>query len=100
MHIHEHGGAGFSARLNPANMICTCKGFRKTSMCSHVIAATALFVPETYGKEELDNLMQTVTSKRGAKRPRNAVDGTRIQPESDVDSEEELEDEEACFDST
>ena len=28
--------------LNPAALACTCKGFRMTSICSHVLAGTVL----------------------------------------------------------
>ena len=32
--------------LNPAALACTCKGFRMTSICSHVLAGTVLLQNE------------------------------------------------------
>ena len=55
--------------LNPSGLLCTCKTFRGGSLCPHVIAATALFMPETYTAEYLDELLEIISSKRGVKRP-------------------------------
>ena len=41
------GANGFPvSRMNPACLVCTCKGFRMIGLCSHVIAATATYVLE------------------------------------------------------
>ena len=78
--------------LNPFGLLCTCKGFRGCSLCPHVIAATALFIPNTYTSDYIEELLQIIQSKRGKKRPRKAVDGTRIQPDSSDDEESDEED--------
>ena len=49
MHMVMSLGKGFppgsfiSSELNPAELICTCKGYKVSSNCSHTIAVTALF---------------------------------------------------------
>ena len=75
--------------LNPSSLLCTCKTFRGCSLCPHVIAATALFMPETYTAEYLDELLEIISSKRGVKRPRKARGGTQIQPDSSDDEPDE-----------
>jgi len=35
-----------SSELNPAELICTCKGYKVSSNCSHTIAVTALFITD------------------------------------------------------
>ena len=72
-----------TSKLNPANLSCTCKGFRMIGLCSHVICVTAVFVPEEYTSEYLQKLAAKLVEKpkRKAHRPKKTVGGTRIQPE-------------------
>ena len=72
-----------TSELNPANLSCTCKGFRMIGLCSHVICVTAVFVPEEYTSEYLQKLAAKLVEKpkRKAHRPKKTVGGTRIQPE-------------------
>ena len=50
MHMVMSLGKGFppgsfiSSELNPAELICTCKGYKISSNCSHTVAVTALFI--------------------------------------------------------
>ena len=37
-------GPEITTPLNPADLGCTCKGFRKIGLCSHVITITAEFI--------------------------------------------------------
>ena len=60
--------ACYPCEMNPARLICTCKGFRGFSICSHVIAATALFVPNEYTAQYVEDLLEVIKSKRGANR--------------------------------
>jgi hypothetical protein len=52
MHMVMSLGKGFppgnfiSSELNPAELICTCKGYKVSSNCSHTIAVTALFITD------------------------------------------------------
>ena len=53
--------------LNPAALACTCKGFRMTSICSHVLAGTVLLQNEldtegTYGRPFLESLVEKLVT--------------------------------------
>ena len=70
------------SKLNPAALICTCKGFRGFNLCSHVIAVTAAELNDddccegysTYDEVYLEKLIQKLnTKKRASHRPRNVV---------------------------
>ena len=39
-------GKFISSLLNPAELVCTCKGFRMTSTCAHEVAITALYITD------------------------------------------------------
>ena len=91
------------SKLNPAALICTCKGFRGFNLCSHVIAVTATELNDddccegysTYDEVYLEKLIQKLNTKKWAShRPRNVVPGQRVQPDDDMvdDSEEDEED--------
>ena len=74
--------------LNPAFLTCTCKGYRRVGICSHVIAITALFIPEKYDHRYLESLLERLTkTKRKAHRPKNVVAGNRTQPHGDSEEE-------------
>lgn len=112
MHMVMSLGKGFppgsfiSSELNPAELICTCKGFKISSNCSHEVAVTALFISDaqcvpgrtSFDKTYLENLVEKVAQvTRAAHRPRNLRAGTRIQPRDDTveeagDGEESDED--------
>ena len=82
--------------LNPAALACTCKGFRMTSICSHVLAGTVLLQNEldtegTYGRPFLESLVEKlVTTKRGAHRPAQPAGGLQVQPPGDSEEETPL----------
>ena len=86
--------------LNPAALACTCKGFRMTSICSHVLAGTVLLQNEldtegTYGRPFLESLVEKlVTTKRGAHRPAQPAGGLQVQPAGDSEEEDTSEAEE------
>ena len=76
--------------MNPALLMCTCKGFRGYGECSHVIAATAKFFSSHYDEAHLEQLLEEAGGKKkAAHRPRNTVGANRIQPEGDSSDEEE-----------
>ena len=87
----------YPSTLNPANLVCTCKRSRSITLCSHIIVVTALYVPDTYNLKGLQHLVQKLCEKgkHKAHRPRDALDGTRIQPDGDAradsDDEEEVD---------
>ena len=103
MHMVMSLGKGFppgsfiSSELNPAELICTCKGYKVSSNCSHTIAVTALFITDaqcvrgwrSLDKVYLETLLEKVPRRTvRAHRPRNIVAGTRIQPTDDTVEEE------------
>ena len=104
MHMVMSLGKGFppgsfiSSELNPAELICTCKGFKVSSNCSHTVAVTALFITDaqcvrgwkSFDRYYLEQLLEKVVRRtfRPAHRPRNIVAGTRIQPTDDTVEEE------------
>ena len=103
MHMVMSLGKGFppgnfiSSELNPAELICTCKGYKVSSNCSHTIAVTALFITDaqcvsgwkSFDRGYLEILLEKVARRtRAAHRPRNIVAGTRIQPTDDTVEEE------------
>lgn len=88
------------SKLNPAELTCTCKGYRMRNICSHVVACTAVFINdvdcvdeyESYDCAYLKMLAEKlVTKKPAAHRPRRAVGAQRIQPHGDSASEDEEE---------
>ena len=89
--------------LNPAALACTCKGFRMTSICSHVLAGTVLLQNEldtegTYGADlswrAWSLVEKLVTTKRGAHRPAQPAGGLQVQPPGDSEEEDTSEAEE------
>ena len=103
MHMVMSLGKGFppgsfiSSELNPAELICTCKGFKVSSNCSHTVAVTALFITDaqcvrgwrSFDRYYLEQLLEKVARRtHRAHRPRNIVAGTRIQPTDDTVEEE------------
>ena len=103
-------GRFISSLLNPSELVCTCKGFRMTSNCSHEVAVTALYITDAMcveGKTSFDEtylktLLEKVSAvSRASHRPRNTVGGAHIQPRDDTvedEDEDEGEDEEGCYD--
>jgi|TARA_B110000027_G_C16027444_1_gene259222 hypothetical protein len=80
--------------LNPLHLICTCKGFRKTSICSHIVAVTVFQEDEDgYDEAYLDSLLKKLCEKpkRASHRPNAVVGGARIQPHGDSDSDSDEE---------
>jgi hypothetical protein len=77
----------YPCELNPANLVCTCKSNRSTTLCSHIIAVTAMCVPGTYTKAYIEALLEQLAAKgkKAPHRPRNALGGQHIQPEGDSD---------------
>ena len=61
-------GSFISSELNPAELICTCKGFKISSNCSHEVAVTALFISDaqcvpgrtSFDKTYLENFVEKV----------------------------------------
>ena len=81
--------------LNPNLLTCVCKGFRHSSLCSHVIACNTR---ECFGEKRLSvrylqGLLEKVADKPKKARhgPRKTVGASRIQPSGDSESEEESE---------
>ena len=54
-------------RLNPLELMCTCKGFRHHCICSHVLAVSHLLKGIDLKKE-----LQELSKRREAHRPRAA----------------------------
>jgi hypothetical protein len=104
MHMVMSLGKGFppgsfiSSELNPAELICTCKGYKISSNCSHTVAVTALFITDaqcvrgrrSFDRYYLEQLLEKVVRRtfrtNGTRRP--IVAGTRIQPTDDTVEEE------------
>ena len=86
-------GPEITTPLNPADLGCTCKGFRKIGLCSHVIAITAEFIVGEYDRSYLESLLERVSEKtRGAHRPKKVAPGNQVQPnDNDDESEEEYD---------
>ena len=87
-------GPEIETPLNPADLACTCKGFRKIGLCSHVIAITAEFIVGEYDRSYLESLLERVSEKtRGAhSRPKKVAPGNQVQPdELDDESDEEAD---------
>ena len=76
-------GLVFDCDLNPGLLSCTCKSSRATTICSHIIAVTALYIPSTYSADYLQDLLKKLCKKgkKKAHRPRNALGGQYMQPE-------------------
>jgi hypothetical protein len=76
-------GLVFKCDLNPGLLSCTCKSSRATTMCAHIIAVTALYIPSTYSADYLRDLLKKLCKKgkKKAHRPRNALGGQYMQPE-------------------
>lgn len=87
----------YPCELNPANLVCTCKSNRSTTLCSHIIAITAMCVPGTYTKAYIEALLEQLCEKgkKAPHRPRNALGGQHIQPEGDSDDGGEADEPEA-----
>ena len=91
-------GSFISSELNPAELICTCKGFKVSSNCSHEVAVTALFISDaqcvpgrtSFDKTYLENLVEKVArvTYRATGTRRHVVAGNRIQPRDDTVEEE------------
>ena len=84
----------YPSKLNPAHLVCTCKSSRSITLCSHIIAVTALCVPGTYDIEYLKSLLENLApkGKKAAHRPGNALGGQRIQPQGDSEAESDSSD--------
>lgn len=100
-------GRFIASLLNPAELVCTCKGYRMTSNCAHEVAITACFITDamcvagktSFDKTYLKTLLEKVsTVSRASHRPRNTVGGSHIQPRDDVVEDDDVneEDEEEC----
>jgi hypothetical protein len=75
-------------RVNPLKLVCTCKGFRKTSICAHIVA-----VNHRCGALHLRDELTRMQKKRKAKsgRPRMATGRRHMQPESSSDEQSEID---------
>ena len=91
-------GQHISSALNPAELVCTCKGFRMVSKCSHEVAVTALYITDaacvpgktSFDKTYLETLVEKVSAvSRASHRPRNTVGGAHIQPRDDTVEDDE-----------
>ena len=82
-------------RYNPAKLVCTCKAFRKTGICSHLVAATAFWDLTNeegtggYDLQFLKALLQPTSGRRAAHRPTKTKKALTQQPAGDVVSAEE-----------
>ena len=102
-------GRFISSLLNPAELVCTCKGFRMTSNYAHEIAISALYFTDamcvggktSFDQTYLETLLEKVSAvSRASHRPRNTVGGAHIQPRDDtVEDDNEEEDGEEHFSS-
>ena len=78
--------------MNPADLSCTCKGFRMRGNCSHVIAVTAVHIPHCYGVSELQALTRQLGNvKRASHRPKAVRPGNQMQPHDDEEELPELQ---------
>jgi hypothetical protein len=102
-------GMFISSLLNPAELVCTCKGFRMTSTCSHIVAITALHITDamcvpgktSYDQTYLEALVEKVSAvSRASHRPRNTAGGSHIQPRDDTveDDDDKKEEDGDCSD--
>ena len=92
----ESEGPEIGTPLNPADLACTCKGFRKIGLCSHVIAITAEFIIGEYDRSYLESLLERVSEKtRGAHRPKKVAPGNQVQPDDNDDESDDESDGEA-----
>ena len=102
-------GHFISSMLNPAELVCTCKGFRMTSNCAHEVAVTALHITDavcvpgrtSFDQTYLETLVEKVSAvSRALHRPRKTVGGSHIQPCDDTleDEEDGAEDDGDCSD--
>ena len=66
-------------RLNPLQLLCTCKGFRHHCICSHVLAVSHLLKGINLKQE-----LQGLSKRREAGRPRDARGARQIQPDDGV----------------
>ena len=91
-------GQHVSSALNPAELVCICKGFRMVSNCSHEVAVTALYITDaacvpgktSFDKTYLETLVEKVSAvSRASHRPRNTVGGAHIQPRDDTVEDDE-----------
>ena len=91
-------GQHISSALNPVELVCTCKGFRMVSNCSHEVAVTALYITDaacvpgktSFDKTYLETLVEKVSAvSRASHRPRNTVGGAHIQPRDDTVEDDE-----------
>ena len=62
-----------TCRLNPLELMCTCKGFRHHCICSHVLAVSHLLKGIDLKKE-----LQELSKRREAHRPREARGARQI----------------------
>ena len=89
--------------LNPAELCCTCKGFRVSCNCSHTVAVTAMYLKEEHcvpGRRPFDAaflealLEKLPTTRRRSHRPLGIRPGNRFQPTTDLVDEDTPEEEE------
>ena len=105
---NRRGDGGVPAcKLNPAQLTCTCKGYRMRNICAHCVACTACYITdaqcaagyELYDYNYLTMLVEKlVTTKPAAHRPRRTVGAQRIQPHGDSSEDDEEDEEEADSD--
>ena len=69
-------------RLNPANLLCTCKGARHCGICSHILA-----VSHIVGEIDLKAELATLARKKVVGRPQTARGRRHIQPEQGTQPE-------------
>ena len=78
------------SRWNPIRLLCSCKKYAHCGLCSHILVVTAV----SYKKYNLKELCREISKKRKrGGRPKKAVGGLQIQPDSDEnesDSDDEL----------
>ena len=76
-------------RVNPMHLICTCKGSRKTGICSHIIAVNA----RCHRISITSELMHSARKKNSKKtKHRQATGRHQMQPESESEPESEIDD--------
>ena len=75
-------------RCNPMMLVCTCKGSRKTGICSHIIA-----VNHRCGMINIQSELMHMQKKRkpGKGRVRQATGRRQMQPASSSDEASEIE---------
>ena len=81
---NEYRKAVLPCRLNPAFLMCTCKGYKHHGICSHVLAISHLLKVI-----DIDEELKSLAPRRQAHRPKKARGALSMQPDDGLDVEED-----------